>query len=89
MFLLANASGATADGAAIYSANCAKCHGATGNADTPVGKAMKAPVLAGTSHTVEQVTKAVREDPKHKAVSPKVEDEEIAELVAFLETLGS
>jgi len=36
-----------ADGAGIFAANCAQCHGTTGHADTPAGKALKAPALAG------------------------------------------
>jgi len=29
------------DGAALYKAKCASCHGAEGKGDTPVGKALK------------------------------------------------
>src|SRR6185369_10789472 len=36
-----------ADGAAIFKAQCGKCHGDTGKADTSIGKAMKIPALAG------------------------------------------
>jgi cytochrome c5 len=33
---------AQSDGASIYKAKCAMCYGATGLADTPAGKALKA-----------------------------------------------
>jgi cytochrome c553 len=46
MVLVASAASA-ADPAAVYKAQCAKCHGETGDSDTAVGKAMKAPALAG------------------------------------------
>ena len=36
-----------ADGAALFKQNCASCHGATGQADTPAGKSLKVPALAG------------------------------------------
>jgi len=38
-----------ADGAGIFAAHCAQCHGTTGHADTPAGKALKAPALAGNA----------------------------------------
>ncbi|MEO8604744.1 MAG: cytochrome c [bacterium] len=41
---------AASDGATIYKAQCAKCHGDSGKADTPVGKAMKVPALAGDAN---------------------------------------
>jgi len=36
------ATAALADGAAIFKAKCAMCHGADGKGQTPVGKTMKA-----------------------------------------------
>ena len=39
--------GLAADGAALFKQNCASCHGATGQADTPASKALKVPALAG------------------------------------------
>jgi mono/diheme cytochrome c family protein len=75
-------------GQATYNADCAKCHGESGNADTPVGKAMKAAVLAGKPHTLEQVTAAIRGNPKHKSVSSKVDDEQLAAVVEYIATLS-
>jgi mono/diheme cytochrome c family protein len=81
------------DGKALYAAECAKCHGATGAADTPVGKAMKVaslqkPELAaaeGPAHVVEHV----RSDSKHSAVSKKLGDPELAAIAAFVQTLAA
>jgi len=81
------ASPASADGAALYKADCSSCHGMDGKADTPVGKAMKAKVLAGNPHTLEQVTTAIRTDPKHKSVTGKVSDDDLKEITEFLKTL--
>jgi mono/diheme cytochrome c family protein len=38
-----------ADGAAVYKSSCAKCHGDTGQADSPSAKALKAPAIAGNA----------------------------------------
>ena len=65
-----------ADGAAVYGAHCASCHGATGQADTPAGKAMKAAVLAGNAKIAaagqDDVVKLIKENPKHAAVISKL-----------------
>ena len=58
-----------ADGAAVWKAQCAKCHGETGAADTPAGKTMKTPVLAGDENvaampTADLVT-AIKASKKH------------------------
>ena len=74
--LLGSAGFASADGAGAYAEECAKCHGASGAADTPVGKAMNVPVLSGVSKA--DVAKHVRSSPKHKAISDKLSDEELA-----------
>ena len=47
MLLFADATALAADGAAIYKAQCAKCHGDTGHSDTTIAKAMNVPALAG------------------------------------------
>lgn len=81
-------SAAAADGASVYSEQCAKCHGDDGRADTPVGKAMKAGVLHGKTWSQEQLTAIIRENSKHKAISGKLSDEDLAALAEFLPTLA-
>jgi mono/diheme cytochrome c family protein len=81
-------SAAIADGGSVYSAQCAKCHGADGQSDTPVGKAMKAKVLAGKTWSQEKLTSVIRENTKHKSISGKVSDDDLAALATFLPTLG-
>jgi len=88
IFLCAASNARAEDGAALYQAQCAKCHGADGNADTPVAKAMKVPALVGKRHSVDPVIASLRMNPKHAGVSPKVSNEQLAELATFLGTLG-
>lgn len=85
-----------ADGQALFEANCAKCHGKTGLADTPVGKASKAKKFQGDQNLMGDdvaafVTKSVR-DPakkKHVEVSKKVSDEDLATIAVFVKTLAT
>ena len=53
-----------ADGAQVFKTHCAKCHGETGKADTPAGKALKVPVLAGDAKiagaSVADVVKSIK-----------------------------
>jgi mono/diheme cytochrome c family protein len=87
LVLVAWAPAALADGAAAYKSHCQNCHGADGQSDTPVGKAMKVPHLAGAAPSLETVTATVRENPKHKSISSKVSDDDLAAITEFLKTL--
>jgi mono/diheme cytochrome c family protein len=73
-----------ADGAALYKANCAGCHGADGKADSATAKAMKVPALAGTKLSAEDVVKHVKSSPRHKSLAAKLSDEELAAIAAAL-----
>jgi len=66
LFLFA-ASTWAADGAAVYKANCAKCHGDTGQADTAAGKAMKVPPLGANlgKMSAGDIAAKLRSDAKH------------------------
>jgi len=91
--LLVSARAAEADGKALYEANCSKCHGATGDADTAVGKAMKAaslhdPKLAAADGP-QFVMKHVRDDPKHASVSKAVKDSDLQAIAAFVQRLAA
>lgn len=83
-----------ADGKAVYEAICINCHGADGRADTKKGKALKAPSyldekeLVGTPDAVAAFVKqSVREKKKHKQISPKVSDEELAAVAEYVRVL--
>jgi mono/diheme cytochrome c family protein len=49
------------DGAALYKAKCASCHGAEGKGDTPVGKALKVKPLAGSKLSAAEIEKVAAE----------------------------
>lgn len=82
--VLAAAPALAADGAALYAENCAKCHGEDGNAQTAVGKAMKVPPLHAGQLSPEQLIEFVRGNAKHKSVSGKLGDEELAAIANAL-----
>jgi mono/diheme cytochrome c family protein len=77
LLLLSSGSALAQDGAALYSANCASCHGADGKAEGAVAKAMNVPPLAGTEMSPEDVVKHVKESEKHKAQADKLSAEEL------------
>jgi mono/diheme cytochrome c family protein len=72
---------AAEDGGAVFKAQCAKCHGETGESDTPAGKALKIPHLKGDSKvaamSLEDIVKSVKANEKHKSFVTKLTDEQI------------
>jgi cytochrome c6 len=83
---------AAADGAAVYKAKCAMCHGADGAGLTPMGKSMKLRDLRSAEvqkQTDAELTK-VTADGKGKmpAYKGKLTDAEISAVVAHMRTLN-
>ena len=77
---LPNLSWAAEDGAALFKANCAACHGA----DAAGKPALKAPAIKGK--TAADVTKALA-TPKHAAVAKKVNEAQGKAIGDYLATL--
>lgn len=89
--LIVPAAFAAADGAALYKAKCASCHGADGSGQTAMGKAMKLRDLRSPEvqkQTDAELTK-ITTDGKGKmpAYKGKLTDDGIKALVAFMRTL--
>ena len=80
-----------ADGAAVYKAKCASCHGPDGKGETAIGKSMKLRGLG--SADVQKITDAdltkVISDGKGKmpAYKGKLSADEIKALVTYIRTL--
>jgi mono/diheme cytochrome c family protein len=77
---LPNLSWGAEDGAALFKANCAMCHGA----DAAGKPAMKAPAVKGK--TAADVTKAMA-NPKHASVQKKVNEAQLKAIGDYLATL--
>jgi mono/diheme cytochrome c family protein len=86
-----SAAGAAEDGGAVYSAQCQKCHGTTGAGDTAVGKAMKIPSLVDpkyASKTPADLAAAIKANPKHGPILPKLTPEQIDAAAAKVKELA-
>lgn len=82
---------AQSGGEATYKAKCQMCHGATGNGDTPAGKAMQAksfsdPAVAKLSEAA-QMNIVKNGQGKMPAYKDKLTDAQIKDVVAYCMTL--
>jgi mono/diheme cytochrome c family protein len=78
-------------------ANCAQCHGKSGNADTKMGKTLNAKDLTDPkvqaaftdAKATESIKNGVKENGKTtmKAFGDKLSDDEVKALVAYVRTL--
>ena len=86
-----------ADAKANWDANCAQCHGKSGNADTKMGKTLNAKDLTDAkvqaafsdAKATESIKNGVKENGKTtmKAFAGKLTDDAIKALVAYVRTL--
>ena len=88
---LASSAFAGADGAAVFKAKCAMCHGADGSASTGMGKSMGLKPLS--SREVQQMSDAdltalvTNGKGKMPAYKGKLSDDEISAVVKYVKTL--
>jgi mono/diheme cytochrome c family protein len=92
LFFARGATAVAADGAAIYKKDCAKCHGETGAADTPVAKAMKVPALKGDAN-VEKMSAAdiaarITGNAKHPAAVKSLSADDAGAVAAYVKGLA-
>lgn len=80
------------DGAAVFKAQCAKCHGETGLADTAPGKALKTPPLAGDAKvagaSVDELVTSIKGNKKHESFIKKISDQDVTDAAAFVKELA-
>lgn len=90
--LLTASAGFGADGAAVYKAQCAKCHGDSGKGDTAVGKAMKVPSLAGDAKiqkmSTSEIAGVIKSNAKHPANVKALSDADVEAVAAHVKQLA-
>jgi mono/diheme cytochrome c family protein len=79
------------DGAALYKAKCALCHGANGSGDTPSGKSMKVRDLrsdAVQKQTDIELTKTIAGGKgKMPAYGKQLSTDDVKAIIGFIRTL--
>lgn len=92
LLFIASSAALAADGAAIFTAECAKCHGDTGKADTTIGKAMKVPPLAGDAKiqkmSASDVAAVIKSNEKHPPTIKGLSDDDINAVAAYVKQLA-
>jgi mono/diheme cytochrome c family protein len=77
--------------ASVYKTNCAPCHGASGDANTPAGKVFKVPSFSSTEVLKEpdSTMLAIAKDGKGKmpAWHDKLSEDQLKDVIAFIHTL--
>jgi len=92
LLLVSGSAAWAADGAAIFNAQCAKCHGDTGKSDTTIGKAMKVPALAGDPNVQKMsdadVAARIKGNAKHPPTVKSLSDDDINAVAAYVKQLA-
>jgi len=77
--------------ATVYKAKCVMCHGATGDASTPAGKALKAPSFSSDAVLKESDAALLEIEKNGKGKMPawhdKLSENQLKDLVAYIHSL--
>lgn len=81
-------------GKAGFEKICASCHGSEGHGDTKKGRKLKAADYRDVEElkgpdAIAHVQKTVRENKKHRKVSEKVSDEDLAAIAQYVQKLAA
>jgi cytochrome c6 len=80
------------DGATLYRAKCAMCHGASGQGDTPMGKTLKVKNLSSPDvqkQTDEQLTSTINKGKgKMPPFAGKLSEDQVKAVIGYVRTLG-
>ena len=91
--LCAASSSLAADGAALFKQHCAGCHGPGGFSDTPAGKSLNVPALAGDTKiaglTEGDIAAKIRANPKHAAALKSLKDDDVMALATYVQGLAA
>src|SRR5512142_1366541 len=83
---------AAEDGAALFKAKCAMCHGASGTGDTPMGKTLKVKNLSSPDVQKQSDEDLMRTISKGKGKMPqfatKLTEDQIKAVIGHVRTLG-
>jgi mono/diheme cytochrome c family protein len=82
------------EGKARFEKICSSCHGLEGHADTKKGQKLKAADYREVAElkgpdAIGHVKKTVRENKKHRQVTKKVSDEDLAEIAQYVQKLAA
>ena len=79
----------------MFEKRCARCHGESGKADTPGGRALKVRPLANDTSLAPtspaDIASTIRSDPKHRGVGAVagLDDADLDAVAAFVKDLAS
>lgn len=93
LLLITGSVALAADGAAVYKAQCSKCHGDTGHADTGIAKAMKVPPLAGDANLQKMseadIAARIKGNTKHPPTVKSLSDDDIKAVAPYVKQLSA
>jgi mono/diheme cytochrome c family protein len=82
-----------ADGATFYKAQCAKCHGSAGQADTAVAKKMKVKPIVGDDKlqamSIDDIAGAIKGNAKHPSKVKNLSGDDLNAAAGYVKQLAA